>query len=72
MYERKPGNTAGAMSRARFLGGLALLAGALGLTGVDLPALVRRAGPPVDPDPASRPAAPPAITPPTRSVKRRG
>jgi hypothetical protein len=60
------------MSRAGFLRHLALLAGALGFAGLALPALFRRTGVPAGPDPDSRPAAPPAITPPTRSVKRRG
>jgi hypothetical protein len=61
------------MSRIGFLRGLALLAGAVGIACLDLPALLRRsaaAGAAAGAD--ASPAAPPAITPPTRSVKRRG
>ncbi|MGA2082930.1 MAG: hypothetical protein ABSH53_20285 [Holophaga sp.] len=72
MSEPKAENTATVMSRAGFLKNLALLAGAFGLAGLELPALFRRGGGLPGPDPGPRPAAPSAITPPTRSVKRRG
>jgi len=72
MAEREPKPMAAAMSRAGFLKKLALLAGAFGLAGSALSALSLPGGGPSRPDSGPRPAAPPAIHPPTRSVKRRG
>ena len=76
MSERKPGATPAAMSRTAFLRNLALLGGAIGVAGLDLPALLGlgRAvpAPGRDPDAERLSAAPATITPPARSVKRRG
>jgi hypothetical protein len=73
--EAKSGNPPAAMGRLGFLQRLALVAGALGLGILAWPRLARPgvAGPdPAGAGPAPRPAALPAIHPPTHSVKRRG
>lgn len=70
MPDTRPGTSPAAIGRLGFLRRLALAAGALGL-GL-LPRLRLPRPGTGDAGPASRPAATPALTPPTHSVKRRG